>query len=409
MTISPAMAAGDRPLREAAASPAWGAVYAMSLCSFALVASEFMPVSLLSPIAADLHLTEGQAGQTIASSGLFAVLTSLSVSNLTARLDRRLVLLALTALLIVSGTIAAIAPTYPILLVARAVVGVAIGGFWSMSGAIAMRLVPPEHVAKALAVIATGPALASALAAPLGSFMGGVIGWRGAFLSMVPVALVALLWQLARLPALPAEVRQIQKSRMFALLRRPPVFFGMASVALVFAGQFALYTYLRPFLEQVTHLGVGMVSTMLLIVGVSGFLGTLLISRVLDHRLFVTLAVLPGIMAGVAFALAAFGGSVAAVAVLLAFWGFASTTAPVGWWAWLTRAAPDDAEAGGGMMVAVAQVAITLGATVGGLAFDHLGAVSEFGISGGILVLASAAAFGIGRMASRAVVTTATA
>jgi predicted MFS family arabinose efflux permease len=402
MTMSSAVPDGTSQARDDAAPAAWSAVYAMSLCSFALVASEFMPVSLLSPIAADLHLTEGQAGQTIAISGLFAVLTSLSISNLTARLDRRHVLLGLAAMLIVSGTIAAFAPTYPILLIARAVVGVAIGGFWSMSGAMAMRLVPAEDVARAVAVMQVGPALASALAAPLGSFLGGIIGWRGAFFSMVPVALVALLWQLAKLPAMPPETRQEGGGRMIALLRRPPVLFGMATVALLFAGQFSLYTYLRPFLEQVTHLELGMVSTMLLIVGVSGFLGTLVIGRFLDHRLYVTLTVLPAILAAVAFALAAFGTSAAVVAVLLAFWGFAGTTAPAGWWAWLTRATPDDAEAGGGMMVAVAQVAITLGATVGGIAFDNLGAVPEFMLSGVILVLAAAAAFGIGRMAQRA-------
>ncbi|MEX3962812.1 MFS transporter [Paraburkholderia sp. EG286B] len=402
MTINSTMPDGSRQRRDDAAPAAWSAVYAMSLCSFALVASEFMPVSLLSPIAADLHLTEGQAGQTIAISGLFAVLTSLSISKLTARFDRRFVLLGLAAMLIVSGTIAALAPSFAVLLIARAAVGVAIGGFWSMSGAIAMRLVPANSVGKALAVLQVGPALASALAAPLGSLMGGVIGWRGAFFSMVPIALVALLWQLTTLPAMPAQVRQDNGGRMIALLRRMPVLFGMASVGVLFAGQFALYTYMRPFLEQVTHLGLGMVSTMLLVVGLSGFLGTLFIGRFLDQRLYSTLTVLPAIMAAVAFALAAFGNSVAIVAVLLVFWGFAATTAPVGWWAWLTRAAPDDAEAGGGMMVAVAQIAITLGATVGGIAFDNLGAVPEFTISGAILVLATAAAFGIGRIAQRA-------
>ena len=120
----------------------WGAVIALSLGAFALVASEFMPVSILTPIAADLAITEGQAGQALAVSGAFAVITSLSLTALTRNLDRKPVLLALVALMLASGTLAALAPNYAIFLTGRALIGVAIGGFWSMSAAIAMRLVP---------------------------------------------------------------------------------------------------------------------------------------------------------------------------------------------------------------------------------------------------------------------------
>jgi predicted MFS family arabinose efflux permease len=122
-------------------SPAWGAVLAMSLCCMVLVASEFMPVSLLTPIAADLHMTEGQAGQAISVSGIFAVLTSLSISGLTSRWDRRTVLLVLALSLIVSGTVVALAPNYTIFMLGRAVLGIAIGGLvlssWRQSGCMA--------------------------------------------------------------------------------------------------------------------------------------------------------------------------------------------------------------------------------------------------------------------------------
>ena len=159
-------------------SPAWGAVLAMSLCCMVLVASEFMPVSLLTPIASDLHMTEGQAGQAISVSGIFAVLTSLSISGLTSRWDRRTVLLVLALSLIVSGTVVALAPNYTILMLGRAVLGIAIGGFWSMSAAAVMRLVPEDSVPRALAILQGGTALSSIVAAPLGSFLGGYIGWR---------------------------------------------------------------------------------------------------------------------------------------------------------------------------------------------------------------------------------------
>ena len=125
---------------------AWGGVVALSLGAFALVASEFMPVSLLTSIAADLHVSEGQAGQAIAVSGAFALVTSLAISSMAGGVNRNALLLALTLLMIVSGTIAAFAPNYAVFMIGRAFIGVAIGGFWSMSAATAMRLVPGDQV-----------------------------------------------------------------------------------------------------------------------------------------------------------------------------------------------------------------------------------------------------------------------
>jgi len=154
----------------------WGAVLALSLAAFALVASEFMPVSLLTPIAADLQVTEGQAGQAISISGLFAVLTSLLISSVAGKLDRKILLLATTGLMIASGTVVSLAPNYLIFMVGRALIGVAIGGFWSMSAATAMRLVPDEAVPRALAILNGGNALAMVVAAPLGSFLGDLAG-----------------------------------------------------------------------------------------------------------------------------------------------------------------------------------------------------------------------------------------
>lgn len=367
---------------------AWGSVLAMSLAAFALVASEFMPVSLLTPLAADLRITEGQAGQSIAISGAFALLTSLCLTSVVGRLDRKTLLLALTGLMIASGTVAAFAPNYPLFMVGRALIGVAIGGFWSMSAATAMRLVPTADVPRALAILNGGNALATVIAAPAGSYLGGVIGWRGAFFCLVPVATLALAWLWFSLPALRPENRQAPAS-MFTLLKRPAVCLGMAAASLFFMGQFALFTYLRPFLETVTRVGVSTLSLMLLVLGVAGFIGTTLIGSVLKERMYPVLIAIPLVMAAIAAALLVVGQSVAATTVLLAIWGLVATAAPVGWWTWLARTLPRDAEAGGGLMVAVVQLAIMLGATGGGLLFDASGHGSTFGFSAAVLVAAS--------------------
>ena len=324
----------------------WGAVLAMSLAAFALVASEFMPVSLLTPIAADLQISEGQAGQGIAVSGLFALLTSLGIASVAARVERKLLLLSLTLLMIISGSVVAFAPNYVTFMAGRALIGVAIGGFWSLSAATAMRLVGADQVPRALAIVNGGNALATVIAAPLGSFVGALIGWRGAFFCVVPVAALAALWLLLSLPAIKHE-RSDKSGNVFRLMNRAPVALGMVAVSVFFMGQFMLFTYLRPFLETVTHVSVSMLSLMLLVLGIAGLVGTFLIERFLRNGLYQTLIAIPILMALIAVALVAFGSSPMTTTLLLGLWGLVATAAPVGWWTWLARTLPDDAEAGG--------------------------------------------------------------
>lgn len=370
----------------------WGAVLAMSLAAFALVASEFMPVSLLTPLAADLHITEGQAGQGISVSGVFALLTSLVIASVAARVDRKRLLMALTLLMIVSGSVVAFAPNYLVFMLGRALIGVAIGGFWSLSAATAMRLVPEAQVPRALAIVNGGNALATVIAAPLGSFLGGIIGWRGAFFCVVPVAVIALVWLLVSLPALKNRA-EAKSANVLRLMKNPAVALGMVAVSVFFMGQFMLFTYLRPFLESVTQVDVTTLSLMLLMLGLAGLTGTFLIERFLKPNLYPALIAIPVIMAGIALALVEFGGSTIMTSVLLGSWGLVATAAPVGWWTWLSRTLPDDAEAGGGLMVAIIQLAIAAGATVGGVAFDLRGYQATFELSAALLGVATLLAY----------------
>lgn len=147
----------------------------------------------------------------------------------------------------------------------------------------------------------------------------------------------------------------------------------MASVMLLFMGQFALFTYLRPFLETVTSVSISTLSLLLLLMGLTGVIGTYLVSHLLQKRLFSVLIAIPLVMAIIALGLIAFGSSAASTGVLLMAWGLFSTAAPVGWGTWLSRTMPDDAEAGGGLQVATIQLAITLGASTGGVLFDAIG------------------------------------
>jgi predicted MFS family arabinose efflux permease len=381
-------------------SPAWGAVMSMTLCVFVLIASEFMPVSLLTPIAADLGVAEGTTGQAISVSGIFAVLTSVLIAAMTRGLDRRVVVLGLTILLVISGLAVTFAPSYLFLMFGRALLGIAIGGFWSMSTAIVMLLVPRDQVPKALALLNAGNAIAATISAPLGSLLGSYVGWRGAFFLVVPIGLLALTWQWMRLPSL-APRADGASMNVFRLLLRLPVAVGMGAIFLLFMGQFALFTYLRPFLEQVTHVGILTLSLFLLVMGFAGAVGTWVIGGLLDKWLYSTLIAIPFMMACLALSMIVFGDMPNPVLVALIGWGFLGTAAPVGWGTWLSRALPDDAEAGGGLQVAVIQLSITAGASIGGILFDEVGWWSTFTFGAVLLCGSSLASFAAWRLTRR--------
>jgi len=370
----------------------WSGIFAMSLCSFVLIASEFMPVSLLTPIAGDLAVSEGRAGWGIGISGVFAVLTSLILPVLMGNLDRRTLLLMMTALMGASGAIVALAPNYLVYMIGRALIGVVVGGFWSMSVAVAMRLVPAAQVPRAMAVFNGGNALATVLAAPLGSYLGAVIGWRGVFWCLVPLAIITMLWQRLSLPALPAQSSGPRPSRnVFALfLSQRIVTLGMLACGLYFMGQFTLYTYVRPFLETVTLLESSSLSLMLLLIGAAGVIGNALIGRVLQRSLYGTLIGASALMSILAAALLGFGHILPATVVLFSLWGLISISVPVGWWSWLAKTLPDNAETGGALMVAVIQLSIGFGSIVGGVLWDGFAGPAGTFVLSSMLLLAAA-------------------
>ncbi|HMS36088.1 MAG TPA: MFS transporter [Arachnia sp.] len=379
----------------------WSGVFAMSLCVFGLIASEFMPVSLLTPIAQELEITEGMAGQGIAISGVFAVVTSLSITAIAGSMNRKTLLLGLTVLMALSGAVVGAAPNFLTYMVGRALIGMVIGSFWSMSAATAMRLVPAAQVPRALAIFNGGNALAVVLAAPIGAYLGSVVGWRGAFYALVPVAAIALAWQWISLPSMRAGERAPGSANVFAALKSAPIAIGMGACGLFFMGQFMLYTYVRPFLETVTKVDVATLSMVLLVIGAAGLVGTAVIGRFLTRSLYGTLTAVPVMLAVIALALIPLGASIVPVVVLFALWGLLSTANPVGWWSWVAQAMPDKAEAGGGLMVAVIQTSIALGATFGGFLFDGAGHVTLFTVSAAVLVAGGLLAYVTSRASAK--------
>lgn len=379
----------DTPHRRATA---WGAVLSMSLSVAMLIAAEFMPVSLLTPMAQGLGATEGATGQAISISGLFALAASLLITTVAGGFNRKWVLFGLTALMLLSLVMVAMAANFAVLMIARALLGICIGGFWALAAAVMMRLVPAEDLPRALSVMYGGQAIAAAFAAPLGSYLGEILGWREVFWALTPVVALNLVWHIAALPSLPARGGQ-SIGTLIAVLRRPYFRRGLIAAMLTWGSAYTMFTYLRPFLEQVTGADPVLLSVLLLVLGLAGFIGTWLAGRIVSDRVAGLLKLPALVMGGVTLALLFVGTSPFATGLMLAVWGTMNTLVSVIFMTWMTRNLDDAPEAGGSLMVAAIQSSILLGAVIGGLLLDAFSITATFA---GSVALAAIAVLLIG-------------
>ncbi|MDR7282951.1 putative MFS family arabinose efflux permease [Pseudomonas corrugata] len=370
----------SNPAGVPASTPAsWGAVAAIGIGAFALVTAEFLPVGLLPQIAKDLSVSEGQAGLMVTIPGVFAACAALLTIGLAGRFDRRHVLWFLLSLLVVSNLLVASAASFDALLLGRVLLGVAVGGFWTIGGALGPRL-RPEAAGKATAIIFSGVSLGTVAGVPAGALLGNLLGWRMAFGASAAVALLvvgALIWLL---PVL-RPARSTGLSQIPAVLKLRKVQVGLAAVVLIFIGQFAAYTYITPFLNQISGIEAGVLSAVLLAYGLSGFFGNVFCGWVVERD--VRLAVLgTSLILGMSLLLLLFTGTnpwFAVVAVVV--WGFGFGMLPIAIQSWIFSAAPDRLESVAALFVSIAQLAIGAGALIGGLAVDHFGVESALWVT----------------------------
>ncbi|MFG2990354.1 MFS transporter [Streptomyces sp. NPDC048257] len=358
---------------------------AVSLGIFCLITSELLPVGLLTPVGADLGVSDGTAGLMVTAPGLVAGFCAPLVTVGAGRLDRRLVLCVLIALMIAANLAAAVAPNFSVVLAARLLVGVSVGGFWAIAGGLAVRLVPERHVGRATALVFGGVPTASVLGVPAGTLLGELGGWRIAFAAVGALGLLTLTALLLLLPALP-PTRHITFPELPALLRENrAVRAGVIVTFLVVTGQFAAYTFVRPILQDVSGIDADYISTLLLGYGVAGVAGNFLAGARDAYR---TLLVVSSALTVLLALIAVLPGPVAGTTLLLG-WGLAYGGVSVSLQSWMIKAAPDATEAASSLMVAMFNFAIAAGALCGGLAVDGISAPAA-PLGGAALMLAAA-------------------
>ncbi|MGW6755903.1 MFS transporter [Streptomyces sp. NPDC055006] len=348
----------------------WLAVVSVMLGIFSIVTTEILPIGLLTSIGSSFTISDGMAGLMMTMPGFLAAVSAPLVTVATGRIDRRVMLGVFILLLALANFLAAIAQNYWLVLVSRVMVGISIGGFWSIGAGLAGQLVPAKSVGRATSVIFCAVPLGSVLGVPLGTFIGDIAGWRTAFLVMGGFTLAVLALLLLVVPPLPSD----QATRLDVLggmLRSVNTRFALVMTFLIVFAHFGTYTYVTPFLEQVTHVSSALITVYLLVYGAAGIAGNFLGGSAVVRYPRATFAAAAALIAGATLLLPVIGRSDVGAVALLIVWGVAYGAVPVCSQTWFAKTSPDSPEASSVLFTASFQATISIGALVGGAVLDH--------------------------------------
>ncbi|MFI6978560.1 MFS transporter [Embleya sp. NPDC050154] len=379
-TPTPAPRDNERvPLRR------WLAVAAMAVGTFALVTVESLPVGLLPFIGSSLHVSEGTAGLMVTVPGLVASATAPLLPVAIRHLDRRIVLLGLIVLMVAANVLSALAPNFAILLAARFLVGISIGGFWALAAGLAVRLVPERSVPRAVAIVFGGATAANVLGVPAGTLIGGLGDWRIAFVAVAGLGVIVLVALFVLLPPLPAG-QAVQLRTLAREFRNPVVRAGVLATFLLVSGHFAAFTFVSPVLQDVSGIDEGMVGPLLLGFGAAGIAGNFLAGAASARDVRVTIVTISVVLTAVLAIFPLVGRTPIGGTALMIVWGLAFGGVPVGVQTWILKSAPESTEAATALNTSVFNLAIALGALFGGIVANNV-ALTAVLTTGAVLAL----------------------
>jgi predicted MFS family arabinose efflux permease len=378
----------------------WLAVGAVAVGAFAFVTTEFLPVGVLPRVAADLGVSPGTAGLMVTVPGVIAAISAPGLMLVAGRMDRRRVFLLLTALLLASNLISAFAPSFLCMLFGRALLGAALGGFWTLATAASGRLVQPKDSPRAMAMILTGVTCATVIGVPLGTFIASFASWRASFMATGVLVAVALVAQFFFVPSLPSSTA-LRLRDLVDVLRRPHPRRSMLMVALVFGAHFSSYTYVTPFLLHNSNLSMSTITWLLLGFGIIGFFSNFAVSSTVTRNLKTSVGTMISLLMFALVSLPLLQHSSLGVMTFVLAWGVSFGALPLCFSIWVQRATPESPEAGSALFVSIIQVAIASGSLVGGVVVDHVGILADFLLGGGLALLGLAALASFGGIEQR--------
>lgn len=367
----------------------WLPVLTLTLCAFVFNTSEFIPIGLLTDIGRDFGTTEAQTGWLVTIYAWVVAILSLPLMLLAAKMECRRLMMLILALFVGSHCLSAVSTSYWMLLISRLGVACSHAIFWSVVSPLAVEVAPKHKRSTALSMVVAGSSIAMIAGLPLGRVLGLYLGWRVTFWAIGLTAALALfcLWRF--FPSV--ESQQAVKLRQVPKLLTQPALLGIYILTpIIMTGNFTVYSYIEPFLAQVTGMVPDHITWVLVAYGAVGIVGSWVFSHFYDRH---PLTFMKAAVVGMALSLLLMREAATAevtVFVLCLFWGFAVTLYNLTFQSAIIAAAPTGTAIAMSVFSGIYNVGIGSGALVGGVVCTHL-TIGEIGyVGGGIALLAAA-------------------
>jgi len=364
-------------------SRAWLGVAAITASLFVFLTTELMPVGLLTPVSTSLGISVGIAGLMVTLYGVSAGLGVPFIVAWTRRVNRRVLLSALLAVLTVGNLITAISPNYALVLTTRLIMGFANGVFWAIGVSMAMRLVPERHASRAAAIVMSGISIATVVGMPLGTIVENLTDWRTTFLIWSGLSLLVFFAVAVILPSLPSD-NAVSVREVFGLpLKNVQLRLVLVTVVLFVLGHFGAYTFVRPFLEDSSSAAPAFITAALIVFGIGGAIGNFVAGHTVTKSLRASFIVGSLGLVGSMLLLLTIGHGQVGAMVALAIWGVSYGVVQLSQLNMTQNAAPETFEAAMSLNTLAYNTSIAIGALICGQLADNLGirSVVWFGVA----------------------------
>lgn len=360
-------------------------VLAFSLSAFIFNTTEFVPVALLSDIATSFEMETATTGLMITVYAWVVFLFSLPLMLLTAKMERKSLLIKLFILFIASHILSVFAWNFWVLLISRIGIALAHAVFWSITASLVIRVAPKDKKQQALGLLALGSSLAMILGLPLGRMIGQMLDWRSTFAVIGVIAFIVMLVMWKLLPHLPSQ-NAGSLSSLPILFKRPMLVGIYVLVAVIISGHFTGYSYIEPFVMNISRISPEMATVVLLVFGLAGVLASMLFGRLYakSPRVFISSAIL--LISFMQLLLLPLGHYEWVLFPLVFVWGVGITAVSIALQMKVLQLAPDATDVATAIYSGIYNIGIGSGALIGSVVMNQIG-LAEIGFVGGGLAL----------------------
>jgi DHA1 family inner membrane transport protein len=338
-------------------------LYLLALGIFGIATTEFGVIGILPQIAAHFQVTIDKAGWLLSAFALVIAVFGPVTTLLFSRMDRRRAMLLVLAVFTISNIVSYEATNFSMLLIARILPAFLHPVFWSIALTTAAESTSKEDAPKAVGIVFGGFTIASVLGVPLSTLMADVFSWKAAFGLCVVVNVISGIGMAVWLPTIPAKRIKTQLS----ILKKRTLWIQLLLACLMISAMYASYGYLAAYLSEITHMSGSQISAMLLIFGIAGVGGNWLAGKLLSRSIKQTTIVFIAALAITHIILYAAGTYKEAMIGVIIIWGFIHTGGFLISNINVTSAAPESPEFVNSIFTSCGNLAVTIGATAGGI------------------------------------------